>query len=247
MKPLIALTDVSRMYGAAPAVCGVSLTVQAGEFVAVMGPSGSGKSTLLNLIAGLDRPSSGAVMVDGVDLGSLGEAALARFRRPRIGIIFQFFNLLGSLTVADNIRIPAQLAGVKPRIAAQRVHELLDQLDLAKVADQYPARLSGGERQRVAVARALVNRPALLLADEPTGALDSRAGDHVMDLLAGLHRDGQTILLVTHDAKLAAAASDRVVTLRDGRVLDDAPLASATGQSVPALVRIRGHEQEAGP
>ncbi len=247
MKPLIALTDVSRVYEAVPAVCGVSLSVQAGEFVAVMGPSGSGKSTLLNLIAGLDRPSGGTVVVDGVDLGALGEAALARFRRRRVGFVFQFFNLLGSLTVAGNVRIPAQLAGVKPRVAAQRVQELLDQLDLAEVADHFPARLSGGERQRVAVARALVNRPALLLADEPTGALDSRAGDHVVELLARLHRDGQTILLVTHDAKLAATAADRVVTLRDGRVLDDAPLATTTAHTAPALVRIRGPEREAAP
>jgi putative ABC transport system ATP-binding protein len=247
VKPLIALTDVSRTYGAVPAVDGVSLTVGAGAFVAVMGPSGSGKSTLLNLIAGLDRPSSGTVVVDGVDLATLGEAALARFRRRRVGFVFQFFNLLGSLTVAGNIRVPAQLAGVKPRVAAQRVRELLDQLDLAGVADHFPARLSGGERQRVAVARALVNRPALLLADEPTGALDSRAGEHVMELLAGLHRGGQTILLVTHDAKLAATAADRVVTLRDGRVLDDAPLATASGQSARALMRIRGPEQQATP
>jgi putative ABC transport system ATP-binding protein len=247
VKPLIALTDVSRVYEAAPALCGVSLTVQPGEFVAVTGPSGSGKSTLLNLIAGLDRPSSGTVVVDGVDLATLGEAALARFRRRRIGFVFQFFNLLGSLTVAGNIAIPAQLAGVKPRIAAQRVQELLDQLDLAGVADHFPARLSGGERQRVAVARALVNRPALLLADEPTGALDSRAGGHVMELLAGLHRDGQTIVLVTHDAKLAATAADRVVTLRDGRVLDDTPLATASGQSAPALLRIRESERQATP
>jgi len=249
VKPLIALTDVSRVYQdqAAPALCGVSLTVQAGEFVAVMGPSGSGKSTLLNLIAGLDRPSSGTVVVDGVDLATLGEGGLARFRRQRVGFVFQFFNLLGSLTVAGNIRIPAQLARVKPRVAEQRVHQLLDQLDLAGVADHFPTRLSGGERQRVAVARALVNRPALLLADEPTGALDSRAGDHVMELLARLHRDGQTILLVTHDAKLAATAADRVVTLRDGRVLDDAPLATASGQSAPALVRLRGPQRQATP
>jgi putative ABC transport system ATP-binding protein len=247
VKPLIALTDVSRVYEAAPALCGVSLTVQAGEFAAVMGPSGSGKSTLLNLVAGLDRPSSGTVVVDGVDLSTLSESALARFRRRRVGFVFQFFNLLGSLTVAGNIRIPAQLAGVKPRVAARRVDELLDQLDLTKVADHFPARLSGGECQRVAVARALVNRPALLLADEPTGALDSRAGDHVIGLLARLHRDGQTILLVTHDAKLAATAADRVVTLRDGRVLDDARLATASGASAPALVRVRGPGREATP
>jgi putative ABC transport system ATP-binding protein len=247
VKPLITLTDVSRVYEATPALCGVSLTVQPGEFVAVMGPSGSGKSTLLNLIAGLDRPSGGTVVVDGVDLATLGEAALARFRRRRVGFVFQFFNLLGSLTVAGNIGIPAQLAGVKPRIAAQRVQKLLDQLDLVGVADQFPARLSGGERQRVAVARALVNRPALLLADEPTGALDSRAGDQVMELLAGLHRGGQTIVLVTHDAKLAATAADRVVTLRDGRVLDDAPLATASGQSASALLRIHGPQREATP
>jgi putative ABC transport system ATP-binding protein len=240
VKPLIELTDATRTYDRTPALNGVTLTVRPGEFVAVMGPSGSGKSTLLNLIAGLDRPSRGTVVVDGTDLVTLGEGALARWRRTRIGLVFQFFNLLDSLTVAENVLLPAQLAGVRPRLAGQRAQELLARLGLAGLAEQRPTRLSGGERQRVAVARALVNRPALLLADEPTGALDSRAGEQVMTLLGELHADGQTVLLVTHDAKLAAAAAGRVVSLRDGRVLDDARLASATGRQPPALVRMQG-------
>ena len=176
--PLIQLSDVTKRYenDGQPALTDVRLDIAAGEAVAVMGPSGSGKSTLLNLIAGLDRPSSGTVTVAGQRIDRLSETGLARFRRQQIGMIFQFFNLLDDLTVADNVLLPAQLAGLPRRQARARVAELLAALHIEQHKDAYPARLSGGERQRVAIARALVNRPALLLADEPTGALDSATG-----------------------------------------------------------------------
>ncbi|HEX3493576.1 MAG TPA: ABC transporter ATP-binding protein, partial [Streptosporangiaceae bacterium] len=177
--PLIELSQVTKQYegGGRPAVDGVSLTVADGESVAIMGPSGSGKSTLLNLIAGLDRPTSGTVTVDGDRIDTLNETGLARFRRRQVGMIFQFFNLLDDLTVEDNVLLPAQLAGVPRNRARVRTTELLSALRIDKHRNAYPGRLSGGERQRVAIARALVNRPALLLADEPTGALDTATGD----------------------------------------------------------------------
>jgi putative ABC transport system ATP-binding protein len=183
-----------------------------------MGPSGSGKSTLLNLIAGLDRPTSGSVVVHGNDLGKLNERGLALYRRRQIGIIFQFFNLLDDLPALDNVALAAQLTGVKAAQARKRALELLDELGVANRRNIYPAQLSGGERQRVAVARALMNRPAVLLADEPTGALDSRAGEQVMDLLLDLNQIGQTLLMVTHDERLATRCASRVVEVADGRV-----------------------------
>ncbi|MFD7696537.1 ABC transporter ATP-binding protein [Streptomyces sp. NPDC059805] len=220
--PLIDIRDVSRTYGEGPpALAGVSLGVRAGEALAVLGPSGSGKSTLLNLIAGLDRPSGGSVTVDGLRVDRLGEAASARYRRARIGMVFQFFNLLEDLTVADNVLLPAQLAGVPRAEARQRAAELLARLGVERHAGAHPARLSGGERQRVAVARALMNRPPLLLADEPTGALDTASGDDVRELLAALNADGQTILLVTHDLGLAASCATRTIELVDGRIVRD--------------------------
>jgi putative ABC transport system ATP-binding protein len=220
--PVIELTEVSRRYdGGPPALDGVSLTIRAGEAVAILGPSGSGKSTLLNLVAGLDRPSSGRVSVDGVRVDELGEAASARYRRAKIGMVFQFFNLLDDLTVADNVMLPAQLAGMARAAAANRAAELLRALGVERHARAYPGRLSGGERQRVAVARALMNRPPLLLADEPTGALDTRSGEDVQQLLNDLRADGQTIVLVTHDLALAKACATRTVHLVDGRVARD--------------------------
>jgi putative ABC transport system ATP-binding protein len=219
---LIDIRDVTKRYDdGPPALGGLSLTVRTGEALAVLGPSGSGKSTLLNLVAGLDRPSTGTVTVDGVRVDSLGEAAAARYRRARIGMVFQFFHLLDDLTVLDNVMLPAQLAGT-PRARAQaRATQLLDYLGVARHAHAYPGRLSGGERQRVAVARALVNRPALLLADEPTGALDQASGAEVRELLAALHRDGQTIILVTHDVALAQACASRTIELVDGAITRD--------------------------
>ena len=223
--PLIELREVSRRYGGPaegpPALADASLTVRAGEAVAVLGPSGSGKSTLLNLIAGLDRPDAGTVTVDGVRVDTLGEAASARFRRAKIGMVFQFFNLLDDLTVADNIALPAQLSGTPRAEAHRRTAELLEVLGIHRHARAYPGRLSGGERQRVAVARALMNRPALLLADEPTGALDTASGDSVRALLTELNADGQTIVLVTHDLALARSCTTRTVELVDGRITAD--------------------------
>jgi len=222
ITPIIDVTDASKTYDAGtPALDQVSLTVEAGEALAVLGPSGSGKSTLLNMIAGLDRPGSGQVTVDGVRVDELSEAASARFRRERIGMVFQFFNLLDDLTVLDNVLLPARLAGMPAARARARAGELLAYLRADRHARAYPGRLSGGERQRVAVARALMNRPPLLLADEPTGALDTASGEEVRQLLAELNRDGQTIVLVTHDTALADACATRSIELVDGRIVRD--------------------------
>ena len=223
--PMIELQDVSRRYDdGPPALSSVTLTVQEGEAVAILGPSGSGKSTLLNLVAGLDRPDTGTVTVAGTRVDRLGEAAAARFRRTRIGMVFQFFNLLDDLTALDNVLLPAQLAGMPAAAARERARRMLGSLGIERLADAYPGRLSGGERQRVAVARALMNRPALLLADEPTGALDTASGEDVQELLLDLQRNGQTILLVTHDTALAEACATRTVELVDGRVVADVTL-----------------------
>jgi len=241
MSELVRLSDITKVYqgGVTGALNGVSLTVEEGEFTAVMGPSGSGKSTLLNLIAGLDRPTSGSVTVAGSDLGRMSEAALARFRRDRVGFVFQFFHLLPNLTALENVLIPAQLKSTTSAEASGR--ELLDQLGIAEVADRYPAKLSGGQQQRVAIARALINKPSLLLADEPTGALDTRSGDQVMELLMELHRSGQTILLVTHDAKLATRYAARVISVLDGKIVDDARLETAE-RAAADVIRVRGEE-----
>ncbi|MER5760527.1 ABC transporter ATP-binding protein [Streptomyces sp. NPDC002082] len=219
---LIDLREVTKTYGSGPAVlAGIGLRVRAGEALAVLGPSGSGKSTLLNLIAGLDRPSGGSVTVDGVRVDGLTETASAKYRRSRIGMVFQFFNLLDDLTVLDNVLLPAQLAGMPRTEAAARAAELLAHLGIDRHARAFPGRLSGGERQRVAVARALMNRPPLLLADEPTGALDTASGADVRDLLRELNADGQTIVLVTHDLALAEACATRTIELVDGRIARD--------------------------
>ena len=240
MTELVRLTDVTKVYqgGLTGALNGISITVEKGEFVAIMGPSGSGKSTLLNLIAGLDRPSSGSMTVSGKDLGKLGEAGLARFRRDNIGFVFQFFYLLPNLTALENVLIPAQLKG---NAAEARGHELMGRLGIVDVADRYPARLSGGQQQRVAIARALINNPALLLADEPTGALDTHSGEQVMDLLGQLQHDGQTIVLVTHDAKLATRYAARVISVMDGKVVDDARLETVE-RAASDVIRVRGEE-----
>ncbi|MFE5557521.1 ABC transporter ATP-binding protein [Streptomyces sp. NPDC056544] len=215
---VVRLDGVHKEYGDAKALDGLSLEIRAGDAVAVMGPSGCGKSTLLNMVAGLDRPTSGTVEVQGQDLGGLNETGLALFRRRHIGMIFQFFNLIDDLPVLDNVALAAQLTGVPARQARRRALELLDELGVADRRNTYPAALSGGERQRVAVARALMNRPALLLADEPTGALDSRSGEQVMDLLIDLNQIGQTLLIVTHDPQLATRCASRLVEVADGRV-----------------------------
>jgi putative ABC transport system ATP-binding protein len=247
MTTLVELTEVSKTYddgaGGRPALDGVSLAVERGEFTAIMGPSGSGKSTLLNLIAGIDRPTAGRVLVGGEDLVPLSEARLARLRRTRLGFVFQFFNLLGNLTMLENVLLPAQLQGTRPALARARADALLARLDIADLADRYPARLSGGQQQRVAIARALINEPLLLLADEPTGALDTHSGDQVMELIEGLNREGQTVLLVTHDAKLATRHASRVVTLIDGRVEDDVRL-DGGGPVAGSLVTVPVSEEQ---
>ncbi|MGB6456654.1 MAG: ABC transporter ATP-binding protein [Streptosporangiaceae bacterium] len=226
MDSLVQLAQVTKKYdslraGGSPAVADVTLSVAAGEAVAIMGPSGSGKSTLLNLIAGLDRPTSGTVRVGGECVDTLSESQMARFRRRQIGMVFQFFNLLDDMTVADNVLLPAQLAGQARAQARARAAELLARLRIAQYADTYPARLSGGERQRVAIARALVNRPPLLLADEPTGALDTASGEAIGELLLELNSGGQTLILVTHNPDLAQRYARRVVEIVDGRLARD--------------------------
>ncbi|MGW6008266.1 ABC transporter ATP-binding protein [Streptomyces sp. NPDC055210] len=219
--PVIELREVSRRYDdGPPALHEVSLTVRPGEAVAILGPSGSGKSTLLNLIAGLDRPDTGTVTVDGVRVDRLNEAGSALYRRSKVGMVFQFFNLLDDLTVTDNVALPARLAGMARGEADRRAAELLELLGIDRHARAHPGRLSGGERQRVAVARALMNRPALLLADEPTGALDTAAGQDVSRLLREVNAEGQTLVVVTHDLALARSCTNRTVRIADGRIID---------------------------
>jgi putative ABC transport system ATP-binding protein len=221
-NPVIELCEVSRTYDdGPPALSQVSLTVHPGEAVAIVGPSGSGKSTLLNLIAGLDRPDTGTVTVNGTRVDRLSEAGAARFRRTSVGMVFQFFNLLDDVTVADNVALPARLAGVRHAAAHRRAGELLEALGIARYADTFPGRLSGGQRQRVAVARALVGRPPLLLADEPTGALDRTSGEDVAALLRDLNAGGQTVVVVTHDLALARSCTARTVEVIDGRIAGD--------------------------
>jgi putative ABC transport system ATP-binding protein len=221
---LVRITDVTKRYGGRgqPALDDVKLDIAPGEAVAVMGASGSGKSTLLNLIAGLDRPTSGTVTVAGRRIDTLSETRLARFRRRQVGMIFQFFNLLEDLTVLDNVLMPAQLAGMRRSKARARADELLATLRIDRYSNPYPGRLSGGERQRVAIARALVNSPALLLADEPTGAVDSATGEEIGRLLVDLNASGQTLVLVTHNPELAERYARRIVQIADGRIISDA-------------------------
>jgi putative ABC transport system ATP-binding protein len=208
-----------------PALRGVDLSIERGELVAIMGPSGCGKSTLLHMLGGLDRPTSGEVWLDGQRIDTLNESKRAILRRQRIGFVFQFFNLINNLNVSDNVELPARLIGTSRADARRRREELLEDLGIADKAAENPARLSGGQRQRVALARALVNRPAVLLADEPTGNLDSESTQEVLSLLRRYHEAGQTIVLVTHDPEVARIAS-RLVTMRDGQIVADRPIAS---------------------
>jgi putative ABC transport system ATP-binding protein len=219
---MIELREVSKTVtsGSAPLTILHPLTTQIprGQFVAIVGPSGSGKSTLLGLIAGLDAPTSGSVIIDGVDITKLGEDALAKLRGEKIGFVFQFFHLIPSLTAHENVSVPMEIAEVPD--ASERARALLDEVGLTGRAHHYPSQLSGGEQQRVALARALANNPPIVLADEPTGNLDSTNGRHIMDLLRSIHAArGTTLVLVTHDAELAALADNRLV-LRDGRVVE---------------------------
>ncbi len=222
--PVLRAHGVCRTYTAelAPvrALRGVDLDVADGEFVAVMGPSGCGKSTLLNVVAGLDTIDEGTIEVAGERVDGRDEDWLARFRRRHVGVVFQFFNLLDGVSALDNIVFPGILGGMRRKAAESRARDLLDLLGLGDRAEQVPAVLSGGQRQRLAIARALVNSPTLVLADEPTGALDSEGGLEVLELFRRLHADGQTIIMVTHSPDVAAGA-ERRVRMRDGRVLSD--------------------------
>ena len=213
------------------ALRGVDFEMKPGEFVAVMGPSGCGKSTLLNLVAGLDTATDGEITLAGESLVGKSEDELAIMRRRHIGIVFQFFNLLESMSVLENVTLPAVIAGAPRKRAESRARDLLDLLGLADKAKEAPGVLSGGQRQRLAIARALANEPTLLLADEPTGALDSEGGHEVLELFRRLHAGGQTILLVTHDDDVAEAG-DRIVRMRDGRVVSDDDATVAAGSSV---------------
>jgi len=230
MSDVVRTQDLRKTYESegvpVRALRGVDMTIAPAEFVAVMGPSGCGKSTLLNLIAGLDKPSDGEIWLADETLSDKDENQLARMRRKHIGIVFQFFNLLEGMSVLENVTLPAIIAGSSRKSAETRARDLLDLLGLSDKAKNAPGVLSGGQRQRLAIARALANQPTLLLADEPTGSLDSAGGAEVLELFKRLHDDGQTIMLVTHDAKVASAA-DRIVQLADGRIV---------GQPEPAVV-----------
>jgi putative ABC transport system ATP-binding protein len=221
--------------GLVRAVDGVDLDIGAGETVAVMGPSGCGKSTLLHLLGGLDRPSGGEVLLNGRRVDNIGEKALARLRRTDIGFVFQAFHLMEELSAIENVELSALLAGRSPRAARRRAEELLEQVGLADRARFLPSALSGGQRQRVAIARALSNEPLLVLADEPTGNLDSAATLDVLRLFESLHESGQTLVVVTHDARIAATA-DRMISMRDGAFVDETRLSGGTTGQLGALV-----------
>ena len=231
--PIIRIQHLSKVYQRGgqliPVLNDINLTVQAAEFVALMGPSGSGKSTLLNLIAGIDQPSSGTIDVGGVDIATLGERALADWRAAHVGFIFQFYNLMPVLTAFENVELPLLLTGLSRRQRRQHVEAALEMVHLTDRMDHHPNELSGGQQQRVAIARALVTDPTLIVADEPTGDLDRQTGEEILVLLDELHRDlGKTIVMVTHDPKAAARAS-RQVELEKGVLVDAASGVGSSG------------------
>ena len=221
---MIECKDITKIYyseaGDTQALKGVSFTIKDGEFLAIMGPSGSGKSTLLNLIGGLDQPSSGEIFIDQKPLHGISDDELTLIRRRRVGFIFQFFNLLPILTASENVGLPLLLEGIPFSQVRPKAEALLNKVGLAERIEHRPEQLSGGEMQRVAIARALIANPAVLLADEPTGNLDSHTSVEIFNLLKGLHSEGQTIVMVTHDSK-AAAYGTRTITLRDGGIAED--------------------------
>jgi putative ABC transport system ATP-binding protein len=227
--------DYGKGEGLVRAVDGVDLDIGTGETVAIMGPSGCGKSTLLHLLGGLDRPSGGEVALNGRRIDTLSEKALARMRRTDVGFVFQSFHLMEELTAVENVELSALLAGRSPRAARRRAEGLLDQIGLADRARFLPSALSGGQRQRVAVARALSNEPLVVLADEPTGNLDSAATMDVLQLFKELHESGQTLVIVTHDARIAATA-DRMFSMRDGALVDETRLTGGLTGRLGALV-----------
>jgi putative ABC transport system ATP-binding protein len=225
--------------GTVRAVDGVDLDVAAGETMAVMGPSGCGKSTLLHLLGGLDRPSDGEVWLAGRRIDRIGEKALARMRRTAVGFVFQAFHLMDELTAVENVELSALLAGRSPRTARRRAVDLLERVGLSDRAGFLPSALSGGQRQRVAIARALSNEPTVVLADEPTGNLDSAATLEVLRLFESLHEAGQTLLIVTHDSRIAATA-DRLISMRDGAFVDETRLTGGTSGQLGALAGLEG-------
>jgi ABC-type lipoprotein export system ATPase subunit len=239
-EPVLRARGLCRFYGKdeslVRAVDGIDLDVAAGETLAVMGPSGCGKSTLLHLLGGLDRPSAGEIRLAGQRLDQMGERALARLRRSAVGFVFQAFHLMDELTAAENVELPMLLDGRSPRAARRRAEDLLTQVGLTDRAAFLPAALSGGQRQRVAVARALANEPLIVLADEPTGNLDSAATLEMLRLFESLHAAGQTLVIVTHDARIAATA-DRLISMRDGAFADETRL---TGGNTGRLADLAG-------
>jgi putative ABC transport system ATP-binding protein len=231
--------DYGRGAALVRAVDDVSLDVAQGESVAIVGPSGCGKSTLLYLLGGLERPTAGMLRVAGTDLDQTSEAGLARLRRHALGFVFQAFHLVDELTALENIELPALLAGASPRRARERAEGLLDQVGLSDRARHLPSALSGGQRQRVAIARALANEPLIVLADEPTGNLDSAATTDLLRLFEQLHSDGQTLVVVTHDSRIAATA-DRLISMRDGAFVDETRLTGGTAPSLSAMTGLEG-------
>jgi ABC-type lipoprotein export system ATPase subunit len=242
-KSVVRAHGLRREYGTGEglvrAVDGVSLDVAAGETVAVMGPSGCGKSTLLHLLGGLDRPTAGELWLAGQSLDRMGERALARLRRDAVGFVFQAFHLMDELTAVENVELPALLAGRSARVARRRAAGLLERVGLADRARFLPSALSGGQRQRVAIARALVADPLVVLADEPTGNLDSEATLEVLRLFDSLHAAGQTLVIVTHDSRIAATA-DRLISMRDGAFTDETRLTGGTTGNLGALAGLEG-------
>jgi len=241
-EPILAARSLSKEYGTASAlvraVDDVSLTVNQGESVAIVGPSGCGKSTLLYLLGGLERPTAGTLALDSQPIHDMPESRLARLRRHAVGFVFQAFHLVDELTALENIELPALLAGASPSAARERARDLLEQVDLSDRAAHLPSALSGGQRQRVAIARVLANRPRVVLADEPTGNLDSAATTDVLRLFDQLRTAGQTLVVVTHDSRVAATA-DRLISMRDGAFVDETRL---TGGSARSLTEITGLE-----
>jgi len=229
-QPALRTENVCRYYpmggGMIRAVDGISVTIERGEFVALLGQSGSGKSTLLNLLAGLDRPTSGSVVVQGRDLSQLSSEELARYRRNDVGMVFQAFHLIPSMTITENVELPMRFAEVERAERAQRVRQALEQVGLGHRLDHRPSELSGGEQQRVSLARALANRPQLLLADEPTGNLDSRTGEDILNLIRDLSLSlGMTVVMVTHERALAERFAQRLIFLGDGKLVSQEALA----------------------
>jgi putative ABC transport system ATP-binding protein len=243
MRPVLRTSGLCKTFGSGTAlvraVDGVDLDVATGETVAIMGPSGCGKSTLLHLLGGLDRPSAGAIEVAGQPVSDSSERALAHLRRTAVGFVFQGFYLMDELTAIENVELPGLLAGRSPRAARARARELLEQVGLADRTGFLPSALSGGQRQRVAIARALINQPVIVLADEPTGNLDSAATVEVLRLFEALHESGQTLVIVTHEHRVAATA-DRLISMRDGIFVDETRMTGGTRGNLGQLIGLGG-------